>query len=100
MEEGNLAKWHVKIGDKVRVKVLNFDPEKERISLGMKQCMSNPWDDFAMNHKKGDKVAWPGFGSFSTSKSKARTGRNPQTGEVIPIPARKRVQFKFTGQLN
>ena len=31
--------------------------------------------------KKGDKVAWPGFGSFSTSKSKARNGRNPQTGD-------------------
>ena len=30
--------------------------------------------------KQGDKVAWPGFGSFSTSKRKARIGRNPQTG--------------------
>ena len=30
--------------------------------------------------KKGDKVAWPGFGSFSTTKRAARTGRNPQTG--------------------
>ncbi len=30
--------------------------------------------------KKGDKVAWPGFGSFSTTRRKERTGRNPQTG--------------------
>ena len=37
--------------------ILEIDEERRRISLGMKQCMSNPWDDFAMNHKKGDKVA-------------------------------------------
>jgi DNA-binding protein HU-beta len=43
--------------------------------------------------KKGDKVAWPGFGSFSTSKSKARTGRNPQTGEAVKIAASTRMKF-------
>jgi len=37
--------------------------------------------------KKGEKIAWPGFGSFSTSKSAARTGRNPQTGATIEIAA-------------
>jgi small subunit ribosomal protein S1 len=36
--------------------ILEIDEERRRISLGMKQCMANPWDDFAMNHKKGDKV--------------------------------------------
>jgi small subunit ribosomal protein S1 len=36
--------------------VLEIDEERRRISLGMKQCKPNPWDDFAMNHKKGDKV--------------------------------------------
>ena len=40
--------------------------------------------------KKGDKVAWPGFGSFSTSKSAARTGRNPQTGAEVKIAASTR----------
>ena len=43
--------------------------------------------------KKGDKVAWPGFGSFSTSKSAARTGRNPQTGAAVKIPATTRIKF-------
>jgi DNA-binding protein HU-beta len=43
--------------------------------------------------KKGDKVAWPGFGSFSTSKSAARTGRNPQTGAAVKIPATTRMKF-------
>jgi small subunit ribosomal protein S1 len=36
--------------------ILEIDEDRRRISLGMKQCMANPWDDFAMNHKKGDKV--------------------------------------------
>jgi small subunit ribosomal protein S1 len=36
--------------------ILEIDEERRRISLGMKQCLANPWDDFAMNHKKGDKV--------------------------------------------
>jgi small subunit ribosomal protein S1 len=36
--------------------ILEIDEERRRISLGMKQCLANPWDDFAMNYKKGDKV--------------------------------------------
>jgi DNA-binding protein HU-beta len=39
--------------------------------------------------KKGDKVSLVGFGSFSVKKRKARTGRNPQTGAAIKIPAKK-----------
>jgi small subunit ribosomal protein S1 len=46
----------VSLGDEVEVMILEIDEERRRISLGMKQCMANPWDDFAMNHKKGDKV--------------------------------------------
>jgi small subunit ribosomal protein S1 len=46
----------VQLGDEVEVMILEIDEDRRRISLGMKQCMSNPWDDFAMNHKKGDKV--------------------------------------------
>lgn len=44
--------------------------------------------------KKGEKVALVGFGTFSASKRKARTGRNPQTGETIKIAAKKVVKFK------
>jgi DNA-binding protein HU-beta len=43
--------------------------------------------------KKGNKVALVGFGSFSVSKRKARTGRNPQTGATIKIAARKVPKF-------
>jgi small subunit ribosomal protein S1 len=46
----------VSLGDEVEVMILEIDEARRRISLGMKQCRSNPWDDFALNHKKGDKV--------------------------------------------
>jgi len=46
----------VQLGDEVEVMILEIDESRRRISLGMKQCQSNPWDDFALNHKKGDKV--------------------------------------------
>ncbi|KJS31814.1 MAG: hypothetical protein VR64_09765 [Desulfatitalea sp. BRH_c12] len=43
--------------------------------------------------KKGDKITLTGFGTFKVSKRKARTGRNPRTGEAIKIKARKVPQF-------
>ena len=46
----------VKIGDKVRVKVLNFDPEKERISLGLKQLEAYPWEGVDDKFKVGDRI--------------------------------------------
>ena len=49
--------------------------------------------------KKGEKIAWPGFGSFSTSKSAARTGRNPQTGEAVQIAASTRMKFTSSSTL-
>ena len=47
----------VQIGDEVEVVVLDIDEERRRISLGMKQCMSNPWEAFSETFKKGDKVS-------------------------------------------
>ena len=47
----------VKLGDEVEVMVLEIDEERRRISLGMKQCKPNPWEEFAETHKKGDKVS-------------------------------------------
>jgi small subunit ribosomal protein S1 len=44
------------LGDEVEVMVLEIDEERRRISLGMKQCRPNPWQEFAENHRKGDKV--------------------------------------------
>src|SRR6187549_1145576 len=44
-------------GQEVEVMILEIDEDRRRISLGMKQCMPNPWDEFSVNHKKGDKVS-------------------------------------------
>jgi DNA-binding protein HU-beta len=49
--------------------------------------------------KKGDKVAWPGFGSFSTTKRPARTGRNPQTGAPVKIAASTAMKFTASSTL-
>jgi small subunit ribosomal protein S1 len=49
----------VTLGDEVEVMVLEIDEDKRRISLGMKQCMPNPWEEFATNVKRGDRVAGP-----------------------------------------
>ena len=46
----------VTIGDEVEVMILDIDEERRRISLGMKQCVPNPWEEFAQNHTKGDRV--------------------------------------------
>jgi small subunit ribosomal protein S1 len=47
----------VSLGDEVEVMVLDIDAERRRISLGIKQCQTNPWEEFAMTHNKGDKVS-------------------------------------------
>lgn len=46
----------VNVGDEVEVMVLDIDEERRRISLGIKQCRPNPWDEFALNHSKGDRI--------------------------------------------
>jgi small subunit ribosomal protein S1 len=46
----------VQLGDEVNVMILDIDEERRRISLGIKQCYQNPWDGFAENFKKGDKI--------------------------------------------
>ncbi|MDX1573928.1 MAG: 30S ribosomal protein S1 [Methylophaga sp.] len=47
----------VSLGDEVEVMVLDIDADRRRISLGIKQCQANPWEEFAMTHNKGDKVS-------------------------------------------
>ena len=49
--------------------------------------------------KKGERIGLVGFGSFSIAKRNARTGRNPQTGKEIKIPAKKVVKFKAGAEL-
>ena len=46
----------VQVGDEVEVMVLDIDEERRRISLGIKQCKSNPWEDFSSQFNKGDKI--------------------------------------------
>ena len=47
----------VSLGDETEVMVLDIDEERRRISLGMKQCQQNPWDEFDQTHAKGDRVS-------------------------------------------
>ncbi len=49
----------VQLGDEVEVQVLEIDEDRRRISLGMKQCRPNPWEEFAANHNRGDRVSGP-----------------------------------------
>ncbi|MDH3714114.1 MAG: 30S ribosomal protein S1 [Gammaproteobacteria bacterium] len=46
----------VQLGDEVEVMILDIDEERRRISLGIKQCQPNPWEEFSVNYKKNDKV--------------------------------------------
>jgi len=47
----------------------------------------------------GGKVAWPGFGSFSATRSEERMGRNPRTGETVKIAATTRMKFSASSTL-
>lgn len=47
----------VSLGEEVEVMVLDIDADRRRISLGIKQCQTNPWEEFSMTHNKGDKVS-------------------------------------------
>ena len=57
------------------------------------ELMNGLVDTITKSVKKGENVKIPGLGIFRLRKMKARMGRNPQTGEAIKIPARKKVGF-------
>ena len=57
------------------------------------------FDHVIAEAKKGEAVAWPGFGKFSTSERSARTGRNPQTGEPVQIKASTAMKFTSSAAL-
>lgn len=54
---------------------------------------------FVKHLKKGERIRIPGLGILEVRKTKARTGRNPQTGEPIKIPAKKKVAFRAAKDL-
>ena len=58
------------------------------------RAVNNVFDDIEGALQKGDKVNISGFGTFAVSARKARTGRNPKTGDPIEIPASKSAKFK------
>jgi DNA-binding protein HU-beta len=57
------------------------------------------FDQVLATTKKGGKVGWPGFGSFTTTKRAARVGRNPQTGEAVKIKASTTMKFTASSTL-
>ena len=69
--------------------------KKARASKAMADSMIDAFiDAVTASLKKGESVTLVGFGTFSQGKRAARTGRNPQTGEELKIPATKTVTFK------
>ena len=67
------------------------DADIAKVAAG--KALDSLMDAVTRTLKKGDKLALIGFGTFSVGKRKARTGRNPQTGAAIKIPARKVPRF-------
>lgn len=66
---------------------------------GAESVLEAFFDTVTAEVKRGDKVAWPGFGSFSVSQRAARTGRNPRTGEPVSIKASKAMKFTASSTL-
>ncbi len=62
-------------------------------------CLNTLIDEITASLVKGEEVTLTGFGTFKVSHRKARTGRNPQTGETLQIPAMKVPRFKAGKQL-
>ncbi|MEA2626634.1 MAG: DNA-binding protein HU-beta [Candidatus Binatota bacterium] len=58
------------------------------------EILNHVLDDITDGLKRGDKVNISGFGTFTVSNRKARTGRNPKTGEPIDIPATRSAKFR------
>ncbi len=65
----------------------------EMTKVDVEKVLDAFFDQVTTSTKKGDKVSWPGFGSFATTKRPARTGRNPQTGEPVKIAASTAMKF-------
>lgn len=61
---------------------------------GMTRAFNALFDSIKESVANGDRVTISGFGSFMVNDTNERQGRNPQTGEVITIPASKRIKFK------
>ncbi|MBP7088292.1 MAG: HU family DNA-binding protein [Candidatus Omnitrophica bacterium] len=63
------------------------------------EIVETVWDSIKSSLKKKEDVAISGFGTFRVKQTKARTGRNPKTGETIQIPAKKKIAFRASKEL-
>ena len=69
--------------------------KEAKISKASAEKVINAFTNTVMKAlKKGDKLALTGFGTFSVARRRARTGRNPQTGKEMKIPASRVAKFK------
>lgn len=85
--------------------LINVVADKAGITKGQAgDAVAAVFDSIQSSLQNGDKAAFIGFGTFSTSERAARDGRNPRTGKTIKIPAKTNVKFKagsaFTDSLN
>jgi DNA-binding protein HU-beta len=83
-----------------KAELIDAVAEKADISKADAERTVDAFFEVVVDHaKKGDKVAWPGFGSFSTTRRAARTGRNPQTGAPVNVPASTALKFSASSVL-
>jgi DNA-binding protein HU-beta len=78
----------------------NLSKKKGSSKAEAKQNLEALIGVFTESLKKGENVTLIGFGTFSVDQTKARTGRNPQTGQPIMIKPKKRVRFKAGAELS
>ncbi|MEE9553758.1 MAG: HU family DNA-binding protein [candidate division Zixibacteria bacterium] len=74
------------------IEMMADEAEITKVQAG--KAMKSMIDNITKSLKKGNKVSFVGFGTFDVSKRAARTGRNPQTGAAIQIPAANVPKFK------
>lgn len=74
--------------------ILKVSDETNLKQIDVKQVVQKTFDYIIEALARGEKIELRNFGVFKTKQRKNRTGRNPRTGEIVPVPARKVVVFK------
>ena len=74
----------VELGEEVEVMVLDIDEDRRRISLGMKQCKANPWEEFNQSFKKGDKVLNMNYAAVDRGLQPVEEIRVPDSWKDLP----------------
>ena len=74
--------------------VLKIADETGIKQIDVKKVVQKTFDHIVMSLARGEKVELRNFGVFKIKERRSRTGRNPRTGQVVPVPARKVVVFK------